>query len=136
MIATRRRSPGFVTGVVAAVVASFLAWILVALLAIPLALAAATGAALGSPSGGSLAALSIAGLLLLLAQPLVAAGLLRVFVSAVANAQLGYGVAALAMFASLVVTLIAAAALPAGAAAPALGFSWTGALAAGWVVSK
>jgi hypothetical protein len=136
MITARRRSPGFLTGVVAAGVASFLAWILVAILAIPLALAAATGSALGSPSGGSLAALSIAGLLLLLAQPLVAAGLLRVFVSAVADTRLGYGVAVLAMFASLIVTLIAAAALPAGAAAPALGFSWIGALAAGWVVSK
>jgi len=136
MIAAGRRSPGFLAAALGAVVSSFLAWIVVALLALPLAVAAATGSALSSPSTGNLAALSAGALLLLLAQPLVAAGLLRVLLAATAGAELGYGIAALAMFASLVVTVFAAGALPAGAAVPVLGYSWAGALAAGWIVSR
>lgn len=137
MIAARRRSPGFLAAVLAAVVASFLAWIVVALIALPLTIVMATGAALGSSSGGSLAALSVGALLLVLvAQPLVAAGLLRALLSAAADSELGFGIAALAMFAATVVSLMAAAALPPSAALPVLGYSWTGALTAGWLVSR
>ena len=120
-----------------AVISSLLAWIVVALLALPLAIVTATGSALSSPSGGSLAALSIGGLILILvAQPLVAAGLLRALLSAAADSDVGYGIAALAMFGSMVVGIFAANALPAGAALPVLGYSWAGALTAGWIVSR
>jgi hypothetical protein len=137
MFAARRRSPGFLAAVLGAVVSSFLAWILVALLALPLTIVIATGSALGPSSGGSLAALSVGALLLVLvAQPLVAAGLLRALLSAAADSDLGFGTAALAMFAAALVSLMAAAALPPDAALPVLGYSWTGALTAGWLVSR
>ena len=137
MIATHRRRPGFLTAALAAIVASLLAWIVVALLALPLAIVAATGSALGPAGSRDLAALSVGALLLLfVAQPLVAAGLLRALLSAAADSELSFGIAALAMFAATVVTLMAAVALPPGAALPVLRYSWAGALAAGWLVSR
>jgi hypothetical protein len=107
------------------------------LLALPLTIVVATGSVVGSSSQRSLAALSVGALLLVfVAQPLVAAGLVRTLLSAAADSDLGFGTAALAMFASIVVTLVAAGALPVGADLLVLGYSWTGALAAGWIVSR
>jgi hypothetical protein len=137
VIAAHRRRPGFLAAALGAILSSFLAWIVVALIALPLAIVAATGSAFGSPGSGGLAALSVGALLLVfVAQPLVAAGLLRALLSIAADSELSFGAAALAMLAATVVTLMAAAALPAGAALPVLGYSWTGALAAGWVVAR
>jgi hypothetical protein len=137
VIAARRRSPGFLAAVLGAVISSFLAWIVVALLALPLTVVIATGSVMGSSGRGSLAALSVGALLLVLVtQPLVAAALLRALLSATAGSELGFGTAALAMFAATVVTIIATVALPPSAALPVLGYSWTGALTAGWLVSK
>jgi hypothetical protein len=117
---------------------SFLAWIVVALVALPLTVVIATGSVMGSGSNrGSLVALSIGALLLVLvAQPLVAAGMLKALLSAVAEGQVTFGASVLAMFSAMVITLIAAAALPPSAALPVLGYSWTGALGAGWMISR
>jgi hypothetical protein len=117
-----------------AMVCSLLAWLVVGLLALPLAVATATGGALSAGAGG-LAALSASALLLLLAQPLVAGGLLKVWVTALSDAQLGFGLASLAMMAALGVDVLAAGALPTSLAMPLLGYSWTGAIAAGLIVS-
>jgi hypothetical protein len=137
VIATHHRRPGFLAAALGAIVSSFLAWIVVALLALPLAMVAATGSAIGPAGSRDLAALSIGALLLVLvAQPLVAAGLLRALLSAAADSELSFGTAALAMFAFIIVSLLAAAALPADAALPVLGYSWAGALTAGWIVSR
>ena len=137
MIAAHRRRPGFLAAALGAIVSSFLAWIVVALFALPLAIVAATGSAIGPAGTRDLAALSFGALLLVfVAQPLVAAGLLRALLSAAADGELSFGMAALAMFASIVITLLATAALPANAALPVLGYSWAGALSAGWIVSR
>jgi hypothetical protein len=137
VLAARRRSPGFLAAVLGAVVASFLAWIVVAVLALPLTVVIATGSVMGSSGDRGLAALSLGALLLVfVAQPLVAAGLLKALLSAAADGELSFGTAALAMVAATVVTVMAAVALPPGAALPVLGYSWTGALTAGWLVSK
>jgi hypothetical protein len=125
--------PGFLMASAGAAVSSLLAWLIVAVIALPLAVATATGGVL-SPGSGGIAVLSASALLVLLAQPLVAAGLLKVWVSALSDAHVGFGFAALAMFTALVVDVAAAHALPGGAAIPLLGFSWVGALAAGSIV--
>jgi hypothetical protein len=111
------------------------AWFIVAVLALPLAVASATGAAL-SPRGTSVAAISLATLLILISQPLVAAGLLRVWLSAVSDSRVGLGRATLAMLIALAVDLAAAVALPDGAALPVVGVSWTGATVAGGILAS
>jgi hypothetical protein len=115
-------------------VCSLLAWLIVGLLALPLAVATATGTAL-SADGGGLAALSISVLVLLLAQPLIAGGLLKIWVTTLSDAHIGFGLAALAMVVALVVDVASAAVLPGSLAVPLFGFSWTGAIVAGLIVS-
>jgi hypothetical protein len=126
-------TPGFLMTTAGAAVSSVLAWFIVAVFALPLALATATGAAL-SPGSGGIAVVSAAALLVLLAQPLVAAGLLKAWVSALSDAHVGFGLATLAMLAALVADVAAASALPAGAAIPVLGYAWVGAVTAGWII--
>ena len=114
---------------------SVLAWLIVAIVALPLALATATSAAL-TPDRSGFAVLSVTALLVLLAQPLVAAGLLKAWLSAIADARIGFGIAAVAMLAALIVDVMAGAALPAQASVPLIGDSWIGAIAAGLIVAR
>jgi hypothetical protein len=130
---TRQRTPGLLSASAGAAVCSLVAWLVVGLLALPLAVASATGAVLSS--GGGLAAISASALLVLLAQPLLAGGLLKVWVTALSDAHLGFGLAAMAMLAALVVDVAAAAVLPASLAFPVFGYSWTGAVTCGLIVS-
>ena len=125
--------PGFLLATAGAAVSSLLAWFVVAVIALPFAIAIETGTAL-SPGPGGMAALSASALLILIAQPLIAAGLLKLWLTALSDAHVGFGRAGLAMLAALVVNVAAANALPTAAAIPVLGLSWAGALAGGAVV--
>jgi len=131
---TRHRSPGLLSASAGAAVCSLLAWLLVGLLALPLAVATATSGVLSS-GGNGLAAISASALLLLLAQPLIAAGLLKVWVTSLSDYPIGFGTASLAMVVALVVDVAAAVVLPASLAFPLLGYSWAGAIVAGLIVS-
>jgi hypothetical protein len=133
---SHRRSPTFLVAWLGAAMSSIVAWIVVGIVALPLLLATATSTAFGPTGAGSLAALSAAGLVVLLSQPLIAAGLLKVSVSALCQADLGFGRAAAAMAVCLIVTGAASISLPPTAAIPVLGYSWVGALVAGWIVSR
>jgi hypothetical protein len=58
-----------------------------------------------------------------------------VWVTALSDAHIGFGLAAAAMLVALVVDVAAASAFPTSLAVPVFGHSWTGAVAAGLIVS-
>jgi hypothetical protein len=130
------KRPGYVAATLAAAGASVVAWLIVALVAWPLLLVASTAAVMGPSPTGALATLSFAAIALLLAQPLVSAAVFKLALSAIADAEVSYGVAVVAMMVSIAVTIAAALTLPAALSLPILGFSWSGALAAGWLVAR
>jgi hypothetical protein len=119
-------------------IAAALAWIVVIVLSVPLFLTLATGSALSTAPdrSGALGALTVAGLLFIVAAPLIAAGIAKVLVAGFSGATVGYWRAAGAMFLSFVITVAAAVILPRSAAMPIVGYGWIGAIAGGWLLSR
>ena len=89
----------------------------------------------GDPSGATLRLL-LPWLLLLAAQPFLAAWIVRQSLQLFDAGDVTYARACAAMVVGLVVTVLAAAALPAGAAVPVLGYAWAGALAAAALLAR
>jgi len=138
MYGQRPRAPSFLAASAAAGIAGVLAWIAVIVLSVPLFLTLATGSALSTApdSRAALGALTVAGLLFVVAAPLIAAGIAKALVAGFSGATVGYGRAVGAMFLSLAATVVATLVLPANAAIPIVGYGWIGAIAAGWLLSR
>jgi hypothetical protein len=124
------RPPGFLAACLAAAGAHVLASLLVGLAMVPLSVVTWTGLAFsGDPSGATLRLL-LPWLLLLAAQPFLAAWIVRQSLHLFDAGDVTYTRACAAMVVGLVVTVLAAVALPPEAAVPVLGHAWAGALAA------
>ena len=110
---------------------------LTAILAWPFALASWSALAVGGASDVDVAARLLVVVFVLVAlQLLVSAWIAQQAASLVGDGAVPYRRALGALFLGAVATLVAALALPAGAALPVLGHSWVGILLAAWVISS
>ena len=111
--------------------------LLTAILAWPFALASSSALAVGGASDADFAARFLVVFVLLVAlQLVVSAWIAQHAASLVGDGVVRYRRALGALFVGAVATLVAAGALPAGAALPVLGYSWVGILLAAWVISS
>ena len=125
-----QRPPGFLAACLAAAGAHVLASLVVGLAMVPLSVVTWTGFVFsGDPSGATLRLL-LPWLLLLAAQPFLAAWIVQRSLELFDAGTVTYARSCAAMIVGLVVTVLAAGALPPGAAVPVLGHAWSGALAA------
>lgn len=128
-----QRPPGFLAACLAAAGAHVLASLLIGLALVPLSLVTWTSLVFsGDPSGASLR-LFLPWLLVLAAQPFVAAWIVRHGLELFDAGDVTYARACAAMLLGVLVTVLAAVSLP-GAALPVLGHAWAGALAAAAVL--
>lgn len=129
-----QRPPGFLVACLAAAGAHVLASLLVGLAMVPLSIVTWTGLVFsGDPSGATLRLL-LPWLLLLATQPFLAAWIVQRSLELFDAGGVTYARSCAAMVLGLVVTVLAAPALPAGATVPVLGHAWAGALAAAVVL--
>ena len=130
------RPPSFVAACLAAAGGHILASFLVGLVMVPLALAAWSGIVFsGDPSAASLG-LVLPWVLVLAAQPFVAAWIARRGLDLCDAGNVTYARALGAMALGLVVTALAGFVVPVEAALPVLGHAWTGALAAALILAR
>lgn len=129
-----QRPPGFVAACLAAAGGHVLASLLVGLAAVPLSVVTWTGLVFSSDPSDATLRLLLPWLLLLAAQPFVAAWIVRHGLELFDSGSVTYARACGAMLVGLVVTVLAAVALPAETAVPVLGHAWAGALAAAAVL--
>jgi hypothetical protein len=129
------RRPGFVAACVAAACANLAAWWLFGLIALPLALATSTAVAFSADRPADAFRIILPWLLLVAAQPFVAAWIAQSGLAFFDAGRVTYARACGAMLLGLVVTIGAAFTLPAEAAVPVVGDAWTGALAAAFVLA-
>lgn len=129
-----QRPPGFLAACLAAAGAHVLASLLVGLALVPLSLVTWTSLVFSSDPSGATLRLLLPWLLLLLAQPFLAAWIVQGSLGFFDAGTVTYARSCAAMIVGLVVTVFAAAALPPGAAVPVLGYAWAGALAAAAVL--
>ena len=130
----QERPPGFLAACLAASAAHVLALILVGVVAVPLSLVTSS-ALVFSPNPSAGAALLLPWLVVLAAQPFLAAWIAKRGLALLDAGRVTYVRALAAMVLGLVVTALAALVLPGEAALPVLGYGWTGALAAGVVLA-
>jgi hypothetical protein len=130
----RERPPGFLAACVAASGAHVLALILVGVAAVPLSLVTST-AVVFSPDPSAGARLLLPWLVLLAAEPFLAAWIAKGGLALFDAGNVTYPRALGAMVLALVVTAASALVLPGEAALPVLGYTWTGALAAAAVLA-
>jgi hypothetical protein len=129
------RPPTFIAACLAASGGHVLASLLVGVVMIPLTLVTWTGIVFsGDPSAASLRLL-LPWLLVLAAQPLVAAWIAQRLLGLFDAGRVTYGRACCAMLLGFVATVFSAFVLPAEAALPVFGYAWTGALAAAVVLT-
>ncbi len=129
-----QRPPGFVAACLAAAGGHVLASLLVGLATVPLSVVTWTGIVFsGDPSDATLPLL-VPWLLVLAAQPFVAAWIAQHGLELFDAGTVTYTRACGAMLVGLAVAVLAAVALPAEAAVPVLGHAWAGALAAAAVL--
>lgn len=130
-----QRQPGFVAACLAAAGGHVLASLLVGLAIVPLSVVTWTSLVLsGDPSGATLRLL-VPWLLVLATQPFVAAWIVRRGLELFDAGSVTYARSCGAMFVGVLVTVLAAVALPVEAAVPVLGYAWAGAAAAAVVLS-
>jgi hypothetical protein len=130
-----RRPPGFVAACVAAACANLAASWLFGLIALPLALATSTAVAFSDDRSTDAFRILLPWLLLVAAQPFVAAWIAQRGLALFDAGRVTYARACGAMLLGLVVTIGAAFTLPADAAVPVVGYAWTGAVAAAFVLA-
>jgi hypothetical protein len=130
------RPPSFVAACLAAAGGHVLASFLVGLVMVPLVLAAWSGTVFsGHPSTVTLGLL-LPWVLVLAAQPFVAAWIARRALDLFDAGNVMYARAFGAMALALVVTTLSGFVVPAEAALPLLGHAWTGALAAAVILAR
>jgi hypothetical protein len=130
-----QRQPGFIAACLAAAGGHVLASLLVGLAIVPLSVVTWTSLVLsGDPSGATLRVL-VPWLLVLATQPFVAAWIVRRGLELFDAGSVTYARSCGAMFVGVLVTVLAAVALPVEAAVPVLGYAWAGAAAAAVVLS-
>jgi hypothetical protein len=134
-IVASQRPPSFVAACLAAASGHVLASLLIGLAIVPLSVVTWTSLVLsGDPSGATLRLL-VPWLLVLAAQPFVAAWIVRRGLELFDAGSVTYARSCGAMFVGVGITVLAAVALPAAAAVPVLGYAWAGAAAAAVVLS-
>jgi hypothetical protein len=134
-IVAYKRPPSFVAAYVAASGGHVLASFFVGLVFIPFALVTWSGLALSRDPSTASFGLLLASLLVLAAQPFVAAWIAQQGLSLFNAGNVTYARACGAMALGLVVTILSALVLPAEAAFPGLGYAWTGAAAAALILA-
>ena len=134
-IVAYERPPSFLAACLAASGGHVLASLLVGVVLVPFALVTWSGLALsGDPSTIGFRIL-LPSLLVLAAQPFVAAWIAQQGLSLFDAGKVTYPRACGAMALGLVVTVLSAVVLPAEAAVPVLGYAWTGAAAAAVILA-
>jgi hypothetical protein len=132
-----RFPPGFTASLVGAAVGFLGGALLTGILAWPFALASWSTLAVGGGSEEEFALrLLVVVFLLLGLQLLVSAWIAQQAASLLGDGSVAYRRAFGALVLGAVATLVAAGALPAGAAVPVFGHSWIGILLAAWVISS
>lgn len=134
-IVAYERPPSFLAACVAASGGHVLASFLVGLVLVPFALVTWTGLALSGDSPAASFRILLPSLLLLAAQPFIAAWIAQQGLSLFGAGNVTYPRACGAMALGLVVTILSAFVLPADAALPVLGYAWTGAAAAAVILA-
>lgn len=129
------RPPTFLAACLAASGGHVLASFLVGLVLVPFALVTWSGLALSGDSSTASFRILLPSLLVLAAQPLVAAWIAQQGLSLFEAGNVTYLRACGAMAVGLVVTILSASVLPAEAAFPVLGYAWTGAAAAAVILA-
>ncbi|HEX5469749.1 MAG TPA: hypothetical protein VFW80_11950 [Gaiellaceae bacterium] len=132
-----RHGPGFAASLAGAVAGFLAGGILFAILAWPFALASWAALAVGTANtaerGGQIV---LAALVLLLVQVLVTAWITQQVAGLAGDAWVPYGRSLGAVVLGAVATVVTAPALPADAALPLVGRSWSGLLVAAFVLSS
>jgi hypothetical protein len=130
------RPPSFVAACLAAAGGHVLASFLVGLVMVPLALATWSGIVLSGDRPTATLGVVLPWVLVLAAQPFVAAWIARRGLDLFDASAVTYARAFGAMALGLVVTTLSSLVVPAEAALPVLGHAWTGALAAAVVLAR
>ncbi len=129
------RPPSFVAACLAAAGGHTLASLLIGLVMVPLALATWSGIVFSGGASNAGFGLVLPWILVLAAQPFVAAWIARRGLDLFDAGKVTYARALGAMALGLVVTTVSSLVVPAEAALPVLGHAWTGALAAAVVLA-
>jgi hypothetical protein len=129
-----RFPPGFGASLVGAVAGFLLGGFVAAIVAWPFALVSWTALALGSPPDDAARRLLLVVFALVALQVVVSAWIAQQAALIVGGGRLRYRRAFGALALGTVATLVAAAALPEGAALPVLGYSWVGIVLTAWIL--
>jgi hypothetical protein len=132
-----RHPPGFLASSGAALLGLVGGGLLTAVLAWPFALASWTALAVGSGRpAGAIGGIFLAAVVLVVFQVLLSAWITQQAASLVGDASVRFRRALAGVFLGLLVNLMSAAALPAGASLPLVGRAWIGILVVAFVLSS